>query len=214
MALSDLNNIDLKNLDLKDLANAPSAVKGIVLGLLFVLVVGAGYYFHLSDLFANLDRLEQEEAQLRQTYSEKVGETRNLEAYRQQLKETEQALATMIRQLPSKAEVDALLTDINQAGLGRGLSFELFRPGQTSFGDFYATLPVAIKVVGSYHEIASFVSDVAALPRIVTVHDINIVPGAKPPQLSMEATLKTYRYLDEAESAAAKQAANPAGAKK
>ncbi|NWG87980.1 MAG: type 4a pilus biogenesis protein PilO [Hydrogenophilaceae bacterium] len=207
MALSDLNNLDLKDLNLKDLANAPAAAKGIVMGLIFVAVVGAGYYFDLSDQLNVLTTLKQEEETLRKTYSEKVGEAHNLEAYRQQLKETEQALATMIKQLPSKAEVDALLTDINQAGLGRGLSFELFRPGQTAFADFYATLPVAIKVNGNYHEIASFISDVAALPRIVTVHDVNILPGAKPPMLNMEATLRTYRYLDEAESAASKQGA-------
>jgi type IV pilus assembly protein PilO len=205
MALSDLNNLDLKDLNLKDLASAPAAAKGIVLGLLFVALVGAGYYFDLSDQLATLDSLKQEEEKLRQTYSEKVGESHNLPAYRQQLKDTEQALAAMIKQLPSKAEVDALLTDINQAGLGRGLAFELFRPGQTSFDAYYATLPVAIKVTGSYHQIASFVSDVAGLPRIVTVHDVNIAPGAKPPVLSMDATLKTYRYLDEAESAKAKQ---------
>lgn len=205
MALSDLNNIDLKDLNLKDLAGAPAAAKGIVLGLLFVAVIGAGYYFDLSDQLATLDSLKQEEEKLRQTYSEKVGESHNLPAYRQQLKDTELALAAMIKQLPSKAEVDALLTDINQAGLGRGLAFELFRPGQTSFDAYYATLPVAIKVTGSYHQIASFISDVAGMPRIVTVHDVNIVPGAKPPILSMEATLKTYRYLDESESAKAKQ---------
>lgn len=205
MALSDLNNIDLSNLDLKDLANAPAAAKGIVLAVLFGAIVAAGYYFHLSDQIAGLDALQAEESTLRSTYSQKVGEAHNLDIYRQQLKDTETALAAMLKQLPSKAEIDALLTDINQAGLGRGLSFELFRPGQTVFADFYATLPVAIKVNGSYHEIASFISDVAALPRIVTVHDINIVPGAKPPMVSLDATLKTYRYLDEAESAASKQ---------
>ncbi len=205
MALSDLNNIDLSDLNLKDLANAPAAAKGIVLAILFTLIVAAGYYFHLSDQIAALDALQAEEANLRNTYSTKVGETRNLDLYRKQLEETELALSAMLKQLPSKAEIDALLTDINQAGLGRGLNFELFRPGQTSFADYYATLPVAIRVNGSYHEIASFISDVAALPRIVTVHDLNFVPGTKPPMLSMDATLRTYRYLDESESAAAKQ---------
>lgn len=205
MALSDLNNINLNDINLKDLANAPAAAKGIVLAVLFGIIVAAGYYFHLSDQLAALDALQAEEAALRTTYSQKVGEAHNLDIYRQQLKDTETALAAMLKQLPSKAEIDALLTDINQAGLGRGLSFELFRPGQTAFTDFYATLPVAIKVNGSYHEVASFISDVAALPRIVTVHDINIVPGTKPPTVSLDATLKTYRYLDEAESAASKQ---------
>lgn len=205
MALSDLNNIDFKNLNIQDLATAPGAVKSVLLAILFTLIAAAGYYFHLSDQLDALNALEAEETSLRDAYSAKVGETRNLGIYKQQLAETEAALSTMIKQLPSKAEIDALLTDINQAGLGRGLNFELFRPGQTSFSDYYATLPVSIKVNGSYHEIASFISDVAALPRIVTVHDLNFVPGAKPPALSMDATLRTYRYLDDAESAAAKQ---------
>lgn len=214
MALSDLNNLDLKDLNLKDLANAPAAAKSLVLGVVFVAIVGAAYYFHLSDQLAALESLEKEEATLRDTYSQKVGEAHNIEIYRQQYKETEQALAAMIKQLPSKAEVDALLTDINQAGLGRGLAFDLFRPGQAAFADFYATLPVSIKVNGSYHQVANFISDIAALSRIVTVHDINIVPSAKPPMLSMDATLKTYRYLDESESAAAKQAAANKGGQK
>lgn len=202
MALSDLNNIDLNNLNLQELATAPTAVKGVLLGILFTLIVGAGYYLHLSDQLDSLHALQTEETNLRDTYSAKVGETRNLDIYRKQLEETEAALSTMIRQLPSKAEIDALLTDINQAGLGRGLNFELFRPGQTSFADYYATLPVAIRVNGSYHEITSFISDVAALPRIVTLHDLNFVPSAKLPTLSMDATLRTYRYLDDSESAA------------
>ncbi|MBI5937952.1 MAG: type 4a pilus biogenesis protein PilO [Betaproteobacteria bacterium] len=205
MALSDLNNLSLSDLDLKNLANAPAAVKGVVLAILFALIVAAGYYFHLADQVTALDAMQAEETTLRDTYSAKVGETRNLDIYRKQLEDTEAALSTMLKQLPGKAEIDALLTDINQAGLGRGLNFELFRPGQTSFADYYATLPVSIKVHGTYHEIASFISDVAALPRIVTVHDLNFAPDAKPPTLSMEATLRTYRYLDDAESAAAKQ---------
>ena len=202
MALSDLNNINLSDLNFKDLANAPAAAKGIVFAILFGIVVAAGYYFHLSDQLAALDTLKAEENSLRDAYRQKVGEAHNLDIYRQQLKDTETALSSMLKQLPCNAEIDALLTDINQAGLGRGLSFELFRPGQTVFADFYATLPVAIRVNGSYHEVASFISDVAALPRIVTVHDINIQPGAKLPTIAVDATLKTYRYLDEAEGAA------------
>lgn len=204
MNLSDLNNINLSEVDLKNLGNAPMAVKGLVLAILFVGVVAAGYYFHLSDQVAALDTLRAEEENLRNTYSAKVGETRNLETYRKQLDETEVALATMLKQLPGKAEIDALLTDINQAGLGRGLSFELFRPGQTSFADYYATLPVSIKINGGYHDIANFISDVAALPRIVTIHDINVATSPKS-GLTVDATLRTYRYLDASETAATKQ---------
>lgn len=196
MQLSELNELDLKNL-----ASAPTGVKAGVLGLIFVIIVGAGWFLHLSDLWDELTRVENEEQSLRETYTQKRAAARNLDAYRVQLKEAELALATLLKQLPNKSEVDALLTDINQAGLSRGLQFDLFRPGATAFAEFYATLPVTIKVNGGYHEIASFISDVAQMPRIVTVHDMNLLP-IKGTQLTMEATLNTYRYLDEAESAA------------
>ncbi len=205
MQLSDLNNLDLK-----DLGNAPPAVKGVLLALILVVIVAAGYYFHLSDQMSGLKSLENEEQALRGVYAQKKAQARNLDIHRQQLREAEQTLAVLLKQLPSRSEIDALLTDINQAGLGRGLQFDLFRPQAATYADFYATIPVAIKVNGSYHEIAGFVSDVAHLPRIVTVHDIAIVP-TKGATLTMDATLKTYRYLDEGEIAAMKK---PAGGAK
>ena len=196
MQLSELNELDLKNI-----ASAPTGVKAGILALLFVIIVGAGWFLHLSNLWDDLTRVENEEQSLREIYTQKRAAARNLDAYRVQLKEAELALATLLKQLPNKSEVDALLTDINQAGLSRGLQFDLFRPGATTFAEFYATLPVAVKVNGGYHEIASFISDVAQMPRIVTVHNIALAP-VKGTQLSLEATLNTYRYLDEAEAAA------------
>lgn len=197
----DIN--DLKSLDLKDIARAPAPVKAVVLSVLFLAIVGLGYYLDWADGMAEVERLRGEEASLREVYAQKKRQAIHYEAYKKRLEDIEKSLAALLRQLPNKSEMDALLTDINQVGVGRGLEFELFRPGLEAPADFYATLPVTIKVKGEYHDMAGFVSDVAQLPRIVTLHDVSLTPVGEGGGLVMDATLKTYRYLDEAEQEAA-----------
>lgn len=198
----DIN--DLKSLDLKDIARAPAPVKAVVLAVLFLAIVGLGYYLVWSDGMAEVDRLRAEEASLREVYAQKKRQAIHYEAYKKRLEDIEKSLAALLRQLPNKSEMDALLTDINQVGVGRGLEFELFRPGAEAPADFYATLPVTIKVKGEYHDMAGFVSDVAQLPRIVTLHDVSLTPVAEGGGLVMDATVRTYRYLDEVEQESAK----------
>ena len=193
MNLSDLNNLDLKNL-----ASAPAALKGVVSGIIVVAIVGLGYYFDWSSGLDALDAAKQREQTLRTTYTAKKHQAINYQAYKQRLADTEKALAALLRQLPNKSEMDNLLADINQAGIGRGLEFDLFRPGAESRQDFYATLPVSIRVVGGYNDLGNFVSDLAKLPRIVTIQNVNIEPN-KANRLIMTATVNTYRYLDENE---------------
>jgi len=193
-----MNLSELNNLDLKSFGKASAPVKAIVLGVLLLLLVGAGYYLDWSPALDELKVAEAEEMKLRDTYTDKKRQAIHLEAYRKRLADTEKALAAMLRQLPNRAEMDALLTDINQTGISQGLEFDLFKPGTEVKADFYATLPVTIKVNGGYHELGNFVSNVAKLPRIVTVHDISLTPR-KDTQLTMDAVIRTYRYLDESE---------------
>ncbi|HEX8979582.1 MAG TPA: type 4a pilus biogenesis protein PilO [Parasulfuritortus sp.] len=193
-----MNFSDLNNLDLKELAQAPTIVKGVVAAFIVLLIMGIGYYVDWSSALDSLNAAKQEEQNLRNTYTTKKRQAINYAAYKQRLADTEKALAALLRQLPNKSEMDSLLTDINQAGIGRGLEFDLFRPGNEVKSDFYATLPVTIKVVGGYHDLGNFVSDIAKLPRIVTIHDIDLEPN-KNGKLTMNATIKTYRYLDESE---------------
>ena len=193
MNLSELNNLDLKNF-----SKASASTKAVVLGLLLIILVGAGYFLDWSPALDELEVARAEEMQLRNTYTDKKRQAIHLEAYRQRLADTEKALAAMLRQLPNRAEMDALLTDINQTGISQGLEFDLFRPGTEVMQDFYAIMPVTIKVNGSYHEMGAFVSNVAKLPRIVTIHDIALTP-IKDSRLSMDATIRTYRYLEESE---------------
>lgn len=198
----DIN--DLKSLDLKDIARAPAPVKAVVLVVLFLAIVALGYYLDWSHGLAEVDRLRAEEASLREVYAQKKRQAIHYDAYKKRLEDIEKSLAALLRQLPNKSEMDALLTDINQVGVGRGLEFELFRPELEAPADFYATLPVTIKVKGEYHDMAGFVSDLAQLPRIVTLHDVSLTPVAEGGGLVMDATVRTYRYLDEAEQESAK----------
>ena len=199
-----MNLADINNLDLKDLTSAPAPIKALILAILFVAIIAAGWYLVWADALSGLNAARQEEQTLRDTYTIKKGQVFHYEAYKRRLGEVEQSLAAMLRQLPDRSQMDALLTDINQVGVGRGLEFELFRPGVESPADFYATLPVSIKVSGSYHDIGGFVSDLAKMPRIVTLHDVNLAPG-KDTLLSMDARIQTYRYLDDNEIAAVKK---------
>jgi type IV pilus assembly protein PilO len=175
-------------------------------------VVVLAWFGYLSGQQEVLDLGIQEEAQLREQYKIKVQQAVNLEALRKQKEQVGEYVATLEKQLPSKAEMDALLSDINQAGLGRGLQFELFKPGQVVVKDYYAELPINIKVTGNYHDVGAFTSDIANLPRIVTLNNLNLVAG-KDGVLSLDAIAKTFRYLDKDEVAAQRKAA-PKGAKK
>lgn len=193
-----MNWSDLNNLDMKDLASAPLAVKGVIAGVIVIAIMAIGYYVDWSSALDSLNSARQEEQSLRDTYTNKKRQAVNFTAYKQRLADTQKALAALLRQLPNKSEMDNLLADINQAGIGRGLEFDLFRPGTETLSEFYATLPVSIKVSGGYHDLGNFVSDIAKLPRIVTIENIELEPG-KNGKLTMNATINTYRYLDESE---------------
>ena len=201
---------DIRRLNFREAGNWPLLPKIAVLGLLVVLILLAGAFFDWKDQLDALDRAQDEEAKLRVSYTEKKAKAVNLELYVQQLKEIEQAFGALLKQLPNKSEMDALLTDINQAGLGRGLQFELFRPAaRERMADFYAELPITVKVTGTYHDMGAFASDVAQLPRIVTLNDIGIVNDKG--TLIMDATAKTFRYLDEEEVAKQRKSVKDAG---
>ncbi len=181
------------------------------LGVL-ALVLVAGWFFYWDGRLEVLDQGAQEEIKLKDAYKIKIQQTINLEALKKQKEQVGQYVATLEKQLPSKAEMDALLSDINQAGLGRGLQFELFKPGQVVVKDYYAELPINIKVSGSYHDVAAFTSDVANLPRIVTLNNLNLV-SVKDGSLALDAVAKTFRYLDADEVAAQRKAKAEAGKK-
>ncbi|MHB8455471.1 MAG: type IV pilus inner membrane component PilO [Acidiferrobacterales bacterium] len=187
---------DLKNIDFNDVGSWPIAVKIGAIVLVCVLILFLGYWFVISDEIDELSQAQKQEENLKQTFLEKKALALNLPAYKQQMEEMGQAFGTLLRQLPNKTEVPNLLVDITQAGLGRGLEFVLFKPEKEKPLDFYAELPVSIKVIGTYHELGEFVSDVAALPRIVTLGQIDITSTAKSDRLTMTTLAKTYRYLE------------------
>ena len=203
-------------LDPKKIGGAPILVKLGVLVVVLAAIVGASWYFDWQDQIDKIEREAKKETGLRETFLTKKKEAINLSAYQKQLEDIEKQFGALLKQLPGKAEMDALLTDINQAGLGRGLQFELFKPaaGETR-RDFYAELPITIKITGSYHDIGAFASDIGKLSRIVTLNDIGLTP-AKGGVLVLDATAKTFRYLDDTEVAAQRKAAATAkaGAKK
>ncbi|HVS26866.1 MAG TPA: type 4a pilus biogenesis protein PilO [Burkholderiales bacterium] len=198
---------DLKKLDPKNMGNWPFLPKLAALVIGFLAIVFAGYWFDWKGQFEELEGFQNKEEGLRQVFIDKKKQAINLETYRKQLAEIEQSFGALLKQLPNKSEMDALLTDINQAGLGRGLQFELFKPAANeSDSDFYAELPITIRITGNYHEIGAFASDIAKLPRIVTLNDVSINPG-QAGVLTMDAVAKTFRYLDEEEIAKRKQVA-------
>ncbi|TMG96308.1 MAG: pilus assembly protein PilO [Betaproteobacteria bacterium] len=200
---------DIRRLNIREAGNWPLLPKIMILGVLFFLIVLAGAFFDWRDQFEALDKAQDEEIKLREAYASKKAKAVNLDLYVQQLKEIEQSFGALLKQLPNKSEMDALLTDINQAGLGRGLQFELFRPAtQERMADFYAELPISVRITGNYHDMGAFASDVAQLPRIVTLNDVGIVNDKG--TLIMEATAKTFRYLDEEEVAKQRKSAKDA----
>jgi len=183
-----------------------------------LIVIGVGYALLLSDVEAGLDTERNREPQLRQDYQAKLAQAVNLPELRKQKSQVEEYVTQLEKQLPGKAEIDSLLSDISSAGVGRGLQFELFRPGQVVVKDYYAELPIAVKVSGRYHDIGAFAADVSNLSRIVTLHNLVVVAPNGPRDangpLTMEATARTYRYLDSAEVAEQRKAATKAGGKK
>ncbi len=197
--------------DLEYAGSWPMAVKTIVIAMLCLVLVGFWYYLDTSVQLDQLTAEQGKEAELRVAFEQKQKKVANLDEYKEQLLEIEKSFGDLLRQLPNKTEVPELLVDVSQTGLASGLEFELFKPGAESIKDFYAELPIEVKVVGSFSEFGSFVSGLASLPRIVTVHNIKIVPnGVKDATsaknekfpLTMNALVRTYRYLDEGEAAA------------
>jgi type IV pilus assembly protein PilO len=205
----------LRSLDPRDVGRWPLAVRGFFVALAFVVLAGLGWYmFVWDDDRPVLQKAEQDELDLRAQFESKQQRAANLEAYKAQLGEMERSFGAMLRQLPGKTEVPNLLVDISQTGLAAGLQEKLFQPGAEKSNGFYAELPIHIRLVGSYHEFGSFVSGIAALPRIVTLHDISITPvdanKGSYDSLTMDVTAKTYRYIeDEGNSKAPKK---PGGA--
>jgi type IV pilus assembly protein PilO len=182
----------------------------LVVTLLLVVLL---WFTWLNTSQTELEAEQAKEVKLREEYKIKLGKAVNLEALKKQREQVQQYVTQLEKQLPSKAEMDALLSDINQAGLGRSLQFDLFRPGQVAVRDYYAELPIAVRVSGRYHDIGAFASDIANLSRIVTLNNLVILP-AKDGALTMDATAKTFRYLDVDEVAAQRKAQAPKGAKK
>jgi len=204
---------ELRNLNPREIGDWPVPVQLALLALVFALVVFAGYWYSWSDEIATLDAGRTKEAQLKQEFIDKKKKAVNLDAYKQQLLEIQQSFGALLKQLPSKSEMETLLTEVNQAGVGRGLQFELFKPGNEKKTAEFAELPIEIKINGSYHDLAAFVSDVAQLSRIVTLSNLSLTRG-KDNMLAMQAVAKTYRSLDEAELQAMRQAEADAKKKK
>jgi len=211
---------DLRNLDRNNIGGWPKSVKYFFTGLIFVVVTFFGWYLYISDQQDQLEGLESREAALKTEFSQKQAKSANLEALEQQLKEMQDMLRTLLRQLPSKTEMPELLVDISQTALAAGIENELFQPGPETPRDFYAEKPITLRMVGTYHQFGSFISGVASLPRVVilTLHDVSLSPkekeagkkGGDSGLLILQGTVKTYRYLDDDEAAEQSKAAKGA----
>jgi len=197
---------ELKGLDINDIGRWPMPIQAFFMLMVFLIATaGAFWFFVWQNQMPRLEKAQAEERQLRTSFEAKQKKAANFTAYKAQLAEIERSFGTMLRQLPGKTEIPNLLVDISQTGLGAGLQEELFQPTDEIRKDFYAEKPIKIRLSGSYHEFGKFVSDIAALPRIVTLHDIEVVPKGKDAtfdELELNVTAKTYRYLDEEEVAA------------
>jgi type IV pilus assembly protein PilO len=210
---------DLRNLDRHNIGGWPKAIKLFFTGLLFVVVVAIGWYAEISGQQDDLATAESKEDGLKTEFSQKQAKSANLEALEQQLTEMQDMLRTLLRQLPSRTEMPELLIDISQTALAAGIETELFQPGPETPKDFYAEKPITLRMVGTYHQFGTFISGVASLPRVVilTLHDVSLSPktaeknGVSSGQLVLQGTVKTYRYLEDDETAA--QAAPAQGAK-
>jgi len=198
-SLEQLRGFDLADLDINNVGAWPGAVKGIVLVLLLVVVLAGGYFFYLTDKQKMLAAAEQQETTLRSEYESKAYQAANLEQYRRQKEEMEATFGTLLRQLPSDTEVPGLIEDITLAALEHELKIESIDLQPERKAEFYVELPITITVEGSYHNLGAFVSAVANLSRIVTLHDFNIKPEGSPTNLKMSILAKTYRYMDDEE---------------
>ena len=199
---------DLRRLDPKKIGSWPILPKLGVLFITLVLIVAASWWFDWQHQIEGINQEKVKEEGLRKTFLTKKSEAINLPAYQKQLEDIEKQFGALLKQLPGKSEMDALLTDINQAGLGRGLQFELFKPAaQETRRDFYAELPISIKVTGNYHDIGAFASDIGKLSRIVTLENISLASAGKSGGLALDALAKTFRYLDDEELAQQRRAA-------
>lgn len=204
----DLSEIRLDELDIEDLkkvGTAPLPVKIAIIVILCVALLVAGYFLDTTQQQIELDKVAAEEQQLRQVFSGKQAKAANLEAYKQQLEEMRTSFGTLLRQLPNETEIETLLTDISQTGISSGLDIDYFKPEGLRPKEFYSEYPIKLKVTGRYHEFAEFISGVAALPRIVTVQEIEIKPSSEKSgvKLTMELTAITYQYLDESKEGTA-----------
>lgn len=198
-SLESLRQIDLGDLDFNNIGSWPAVVKVVACLILLIVILALGYNFHLKDLQAQFERVQGEEVSLKEQFATKAFQAANLEAYREQMQEMEVSFGSMLKQLPSDTEVPGLLEDITRTGLGSGLEFEEIKLLPEVAQQFYIELPIQIKVVGAYHDLATFVSGVASLPRIVTLHDFELLPldvdsGSS---LRMSILAKTYRYNDK-----------------
>jgi type IV pilus assembly protein PilO len=191
---------DLQDIDIADLSTWPQWFKTIAVAAVFGGILYAGYHFLIKTQISELDRLEVEEQNLRKTFLDRKAKAINLPVYREQMAQMEETFGVLVDQLPDKTEVPQLLIDITQAGLARGLEFSLFKPQREQVGDFYATLPIDLVVQGNFHQFGLFISDLSALPRIVTLGNLGI-QGQPTGELNVTAVVKTYRYLDEEETA-------------
>jgi len=202
-----------KGLNPKDPGAWPPLPKALLLFVLLIGILVGAYFLDWSDQLDQLEAGRAQEVKLKEEYKNKKQQSINLDLYRQQLREIDSSFGALLKQLPNRSQMDALLVDINQSGLGRGLQFELFKPAAGEIArDFYAELPIQLKVIGSYHDIGAFASDIGGLSRIVTLNDIALAAG-KDGLLVMDATAKTFRYLDEEEVAAQRRASAQKGAK-
>lgn len=208
MNLEDLKNFDINDLDVNNIGDWPGPIKGLVLIIAFAVAIGGGFYLFIKDRLTELDRVEAKELDLKREFSLKQARAANLDAYKAQLEEMRRSFGAMLRQLPGEAEIDDLLIDISQAGLASGLEQEAFVPQPEVPREFYAEVPIRIRLTGNFHQFGEFASSVAALPRIVTLHNIAITPTSSQdrkdgPQdaLAMEVVAKTYRYLEEGDGA-------------
>ena len=191
---------DFRGLDPNDPGQWPLLPRVAALVAVFLLIVVGGWWFDWSDQLTQLDTKQQEELTLKDDWVAKKRQAVNLPEYKRQLSEIDRQFGALLKQLPNRSEIESLLADINQAGLGRGLQFELFKPGSEAMKDFYAELPIAVRVTGGYHDLGEFVGDVAQMPRIVTLNDVAI-EAQKEGGLKFDATAVTYRYLDDDEVA-------------
>ena len=194
-SLKSLNEFDINDLDVNNAGIWPAPVKAIVVLIIVGLIVGGGYWFVVKDQYSQLERVQKSEQELRKKYEQKAYQVANLEVFKAQMAEMEETFGALVRQLPSETEVPGLLEDITNTALGSGLSLQEVKLQPERKRDFYSELPINIRVSGSYHELASFVSSVASLPRIVTLHDLTIKPtGGDGEQLDMQVVARTYRY--------------------